>query len=178
MLCFTIGKFSNFQIFKILRSALFFDNFNIIHICKSGNILLTFFWIFCSLYSPAFKAWIQNATIKENILFGKPFNHDLYERVLFASALLPDLEKFSHGDNTLIGERGINLSGGQKQRIAIARALYSEHECYIFDDPLSAVDAHVGLHIFKYALGEFLKDKPVLLITNQLQVCCSFCFFE
>lgn len=75
-----------------------------------------------------------------------------------------------HGDMTEIGERGINLSGGQKQRIAIARALYSQRDIYIFDDPLSAVDAHVGQHIFAKAISGFLKDKPVLFITNQLQV--------
>ena len=116
------------------------------------------------------QAWIQNATIRDNILFGKPLNHELYQRVLFASALLPDLEQLSHGDSTLIGERGVNLSGGQRQRISIARALYSESDCYIFDDPLSAVDAHVGQHIFRHAILEMLKDKPVLFITNQLHV--------
>jgi ABC-type multidrug transport system fused ATPase/permease subunit len=75
-----------------------------------------------------------------------------------------------HGDQTEIGERGINLSGGQKQRVAIARALYANRDLYIFDDPLSAVDAHVGHHIFEKAILGFLKDKPVLLVTNQLQV--------
>eukprot|EP01127_Copromyxa_protea_P009587 TRINITY_DN2277_c0_g1_i1.p1 TRINITY_DN2277_c0_g1~~TRINITY_DN2277_c0_g1_i1.p1 ORF type:complete len:1277 (+),score=324.69 TRINITY_DN2277_c0_g1_i1:241-3831(+) len=114
-------------------------------------------------------AWILNATIRDNILFGLPYRHEFYQRVIKVSALVPDLEMMQHGDLTEIGERGINLSGGQKQRIAIARALYSNRDCYIFDDPLSAVDSHVGRHIFDQAIAEFLKDKPVLFITNQLQ---------
>uniref|UniRef100_A0A6B2KWR0 Uncharacterized protein n=1 Tax=Arcella intermedia TaxID=1963864 RepID=A0A6B2KWR0_9EUKA len=114
-------------------------------------------------------AWIFNETVQENILFGKPFSQLLFKKVIKASGLGPDLKIMSAGRNTEIGEHGVNLSGGQKQRIAIARALYSEKDIYIFDDSLSAVDAHVGQYIFEHTFRKFLKDKCVLLITNQLQ---------
>lgn len=84
------------------------------------------------------QAWIQNATVRENILFGKPYDPAKYERVIEACALKPDLEILPGGDKTEIGEKGINLSGGQKQRIALARAVYSNADVYLFDDPLSA----------------------------------------
>ena len=89
------------------------------------------------------QAWIQNLTVQENILFGKAMNRPLYDQVIKACALQPDLESFASGDLTEIGERGTNLSGGQRQRISLARATYSMADVYIFDDPLSAVDAHV-----------------------------------
>ena len=93
--------------------------------------------------------WIQSGKIEENILFGKEMNRERYERVLEACSLKKDLEVLSFGDQTVIGERGINLSGGQKQRIQIARALYQDADIYLFDDPFSAVDAHTGSHLFK-----------------------------
>ena len=93
--------------------------------------------------------WIQSGKIEDNILFGKEMNRETYERVLEACSLKKDLEILSFGDQTVIGERGINLSGGQKQRIQIARALYQDADIYLFDDPFSAVDAHTGSHLFK-----------------------------
>lgn len=94
------------------------------------------------------QAWIQNATLQDNILFGRPLNKKLYEKVLHSCALTADLAMLPGGDQTEIGEKGINLSGGQKQRISLARAVYSGAEIYIFDDPLSAVDRYAITKIF------------------------------
>ncbi|XP_035694460.1 multidrug resistance-associated protein 1-like [Branchiostoma floridae] len=99
------------------------------------------------------QAWIQNATLRDNILFGSPLNQSRYNEVLEACALRPDLEMLPAGDNTEIGEKGINLSGGQKQRVSLARAVYSGSSVYYLDDPLSAVDTHVGKHIFNKVIG-------------------------
>lgn len=84
------------------------------------------------------QAWIQNATVKDNILFGKEFDHLKYKEIIGGCALKQDLDMLSGGDQTEIGEKGINLSGGQKQRISLARACYSDGDLYILDDPLSA----------------------------------------
>ncbi|GJQ72625.1 hypothetical protein Trydic_g14732, partial [Trypoxylus dichotomus] len=89
------------------------------------------------------QAWIQNATLQNNILFGKPLNKKLYDQVVEACALNPDFEMLPGGDQTEIGEKGINLSGGQKQRVSLARAVYADTDVYFLDDPLSAVDSHV-----------------------------------
>lgn len=94
-------------------------------------------------------SWIQNATIEENILFGSPMNKKLYEEVLRVCCLQKDMEVMEHGDQTEIGERGINLSGGQKQRIQLARAVYQDCDIYLLDDVFSAVDAETGSEIFK-----------------------------
>lgn len=93
-------------------------------------------------------AWIQSGTIEQNILFGSGMDRLKYEAVLVACALQKDLELFAFGDQTEIGERGINLSGGQKQRIQLARALYQDADIYLLDDPFSAVDAHTGTYLF------------------------------
>ncbi|KAF8702244.1 hypothetical protein HU200_033010 [Digitaria exilis] len=94
-------------------------------------------------------AWILSGNIRENILFGKPYDKEKYEKIIEACALTKDLELFANGDLTEIGERGINMSGGQKQRIQIARSLYEDADIYLFDDPFSAVDAHTGSQLFK-----------------------------
>uniref|UniRef100_A0A4W6BSP5 ATP-binding cassette, sub-family C (CFTR/MRP), member 3 n=1 Tax=Lates calcarifer TaxID=8187 RepID=A0A4W6BSP5_LATCA len=114
------------------------------------------------------QAWIQNATLRDNILFGKPYNEQKYRCVLEACALTPDLEVLPGGDMTEIGEKGINLSGGQRQRVSLARALYSDTDVYLLDDPLSAVDAHVSKHIFDNLIGPegVLKGKTRILVTH------------
>ncbi|KIH68024.1 hypothetical protein ANCDUO_01649 [Ancylostoma duodenale] len=93
--------------------------------------------------------WIQNMTVRDNIIFGKPLDKNRYNQVLNACALKTDLKSLTNGDMTEIGEKGINLSGGQKARISLARAVYQDCDIYLLDDPLSAVDAHVGKHIFE-----------------------------
>ena len=113
-------------------------------------------------------AWIQNATLRDNILFGSPFNQQRYDEVIEACALTQDLQILVAGDQTEIGEKGINLSGGQKQRVALARAVYADSDIYLFDDPLSAVDSHVGKHIFKKVVGKhgLLSNKTRVLVTH------------
>lgn len=118
-------------------------------------------------YCPQY-AWIQNASIRDNILFGKPYDPSFYVDVVRACALLPDFDALPDGDQTEIGERGITLSGGQKQRINIARAIYSDAGIVLLDDPLSAVDSHVGAHIFEQAICGLLRDKCRFLATHQL----------
>ncbi|KAG6857211.1 hypothetical protein H0H87_007630 [Tephrocybe sp. NHM501043] len=115
-------------------------------------------------------AWIQNASLRENILFGQPFNEDRYWRVIEEACLLPDLQLLPNADLTEIGEKGINLSGGQKQRVNIARALYYDADIVIMDDPLSAVDAHVGKALFHGVIMESLRNKgrSVILVTHAL----------
>eukprot|EP00117_Sycon_ciliatum_P047287 scpid53440/ scgid33788/ Multidrug resistance-associated protein 5; ATP-binding cassette sub-family C member 5; Multi-specific organic anion transporter C; SMRP; pABC11 len=115
------------------------------------------------------QAWIFNASVQENVLCGLELDEERYTRALSAAALLQDLDILPDGDMTEIGERGINLSGGQKQRVSLARALYSNRDVYLLDDPLSAVDAHVGAHIFSELIKRELKGKTVLLVTHQLQ---------
>ncbi|KAJ6965984.1 ABC transporter C family member 3-like [Populus alba x Populus x berolinensis] len=113
--------------------------------------------------------WIQSGKIEENILFGKEMDRERYERILEACSLKKDLEIMSFGDQTIIGERGINLSGGQKQRIQIARALYQDADIYLFDDPFSVVDAHTRSHLFKEVLLGLLSSKTVIYVTHQVE---------
>ncbi|KAK9690348.1 hypothetical protein RND81_09G121700 [Saponaria officinalis] len=113
--------------------------------------------------------WIQSGKIVDNILFGRKMDDEKYNRVLEACSLKKDLEILSFGDQTVIGERGINLSGGQKQRIQIARALYQDADIYLFDDPFSAVDAHTGSHLFKECLLGLLESKTVIYVTHQVE---------
>ena len=131
----------------------------------SGSVTMGATRAFCPQY-----AWIQNTTVKENILFGKDYDKNWYEAVVDACALRPDLDMLPYGDLTEIGERGITVSGGQKQRLNIARAIYFNSDIVLMDDPLSAVDAHVGRHIFDNAICGLLKDKCRILATHQLHV--------
>ncbi|XP_008059021.2 canalicular multispecific organic anion transporter 2, partial [Carlito syrichta] len=114
------------------------------------------------------KAWIQNGTLQENILFGKALDTKCYQRALETCALLADLEMLPGGDQTEIGEKGINLSGGQQQRISLARAVYSDADIFLLDDPLSAVDSHVAKHIFDQVIGPegVLAGKTRVLVTH------------
>lgn len=126
--------------------------------------------------------WIQNATVQSNILFGLPLQKEIYSKVLFACALLPDLKILIKGDQTDIGENGVTLSGGQKARISLARAVYrsvyfgpEKSELVLLDDPLSAVDSHVASHIMKYCITGLLKAHTVLLVTHHVHHLISSC---
>ncbi|XP_053400725.1 multidrug resistance-associated protein 1-like isoform X1 [Mercenaria mercenaria] len=127
------------------------------HVTLKGNVA----------YVPQ-EAWIQNLTVKENIVFGNAFDQIRYNKVVAGCALISDLEMFPGGDQTEIGEKGINLSGGQKQRVSLARAVYSDADIYLLDDPLSAVDSHVGKHLFNNVIGQqgLLKHKTRILVTH------------
>ncbi|KAF3857403.1 hypothetical protein F7725_009262 [Dissostichus mawsoni] len=113
--------------------------------------------------------WVFPGTIRSNILFGREFNHQRYQRVLGACALKRDMELLPDGDLTLIGDRGATLSGGQKARVNLARAVYQDADIYLLDDPLSAVDAEVGRHLFEKCICGLLKNKCRILVTHQLQ---------
>uniref|UniRef100_A0A8B9JH67 Cystic fibrosis transmembrane conductance regulator n=1 Tax=Astyanax mexicanus TaxID=7994 RepID=A0A8B9JH67_ASTMX len=108
-------------------------------------------------------------TIRSNILFGKELQPQRYEKVLRACALKRDMELLPEGDLTVIGDRGATLSGGQKARVNLARAVYQDADIYLLDDPLSAVDAEVGRHLFEQCICGVLKKKPRILVTHQLQ---------
>ncbi|KAM3586756.1 hypothetical protein VKS41_001813 [Umbelopsis sp. WA50703] len=117
-------------------------------------------------------AWLQNASIKDNILFGLPFDEDRYEKVLYMCALTRDLEILEHGDATEVGEKGITLSGGQKQRLAIARAVYSQADVIVLDDCLSAVDAHTAKHLYDHCLmGDLMQNRTRILVTHHVGLC-------
>ncbi|KFQ08313.1 Multidrug resistance-associated protein 6, partial [Leptosomus discolor] len=118
------------------------------------------------------QAWIQNASVEDNILFGKEMDETWFNTVIDACALQPDLESFPVGRKSEIGDKGINISGGQKQRVNLARAVYQKALIYLLDDPLSAVDAHVGQHIFEHVLGPngLLKDKTRVLVTHTINI--------
>ncbi|XP_043701211.1 ABC transporter C family member 3-like isoform X2 [Telopea speciosissima] len=113
--------------------------------------------------------WIQSGKIVDNILFGKKMDKERYEMILEACSLKKDLELCAFGDQTIIGDRGINLSGGQKQRIQLARALYHDADIYLLDDPFSAVDVHTGTHLFKECLLGILGSKTVIYVTHQVE---------
>ncbi|KAG0225880.1 hypothetical protein BGW41_004478 [Actinomortierella wolfii] len=114
------------------------------------------------------QAWILHSSLRDNIVFGMPFDQRKYDRIIQAAGLLPDLAILPAGDQTEIGERGINLSGGQKQRVSLARAAYLDADIYLLDDPLSAVDAHVDQHLWENLIGPngLLKDKTRILVTH------------
>uniref|UniRef100_A0ACD5YCW2 Uncharacterized protein n=1 Tax=Avena sativa TaxID=4498 RepID=A0ACD5YCW2_AVESA len=113
-------------------------------------------------------AWIQSGTIEENILFGQPMHRERYREAIRVCCLETDLEMMEFGDQTEIGERGINLSGGQQQRIQLARAVYQDCDVYLLDDVFSAVDAHTGSEIFRECVRGALKNKTVVLVTHQI----------
>eukprot|EP00095_Tigriopus_kingsejongensis_P008533 maker-scaffold81_size397536-snap-gene-2.18 protein:Tk08533 transcript:maker-scaffold81_size397536-snap-gene-2.18-mRNA-1 annotation:"multidrug resistance-associated protein 1 isoform x4" len=117
------------------------------------------------------QAWIQNDTVRQNILFGRDHFPNIYFETVRACALVEDFTILEQGDQTEIGEKGINLSGGQKQRVSLARAVYNNRDIYLLDDPMSAVDAHVGKHIFEHVISSrtgVLKDKTRLLVTHNV----------
>ncbi|KAF9327392.1 hypothetical protein BG006_009279 [Podila minutissima] len=117
------------------------------------------------------QAWIMNDTLRANILFGNRYDPAFYQQTIEACCLQQDFDMLLGGDMTEIGERGINLSGGQKARISLARAVYARADIYLFDDPLSAVDAHVGRTIFDKVVGPkgLLAGKARVFVTHQIQ---------
>uniref|UniRef100_A0A4X2K8R7 ATP-binding cassette sub-family C member 6 n=1 Tax=Vombatus ursinus TaxID=29139 RepID=A0A4X2K8R7_VOMUR len=118
------------------------------------------------------EAWIQNASVKENVCFGQRLDIPWLDRVLEACALRPDLASFPAGIHTEIGEQGINLSGGQKQRLSLARAVYKKASVYLLDDPLAALDVHVGQHIFDHVIGPggLLQGMTRILVTHAVHI--------
>ncbi|CAH2068598.1 unnamed protein product, partial [Iphiclides podalirius] len=112
--------------------------------------------------------WLFVATVRQNILFGLPYNPKKYKEVVKVCALQKDFQQFPHGDQTLVGERGASLSGGQRARINLARAVYRQADIYLLDDPLSAVDAHVGKQLFNECISGYLRHTTRILVTHQL----------
>ena len=136
---------------------------------KKGNIKLSGNISFVSQ-----NPWILNATVEENILLFNQKDENKYKKIVSICQLEQDFKSLANGDQTIIGEKGINLSGGQKARLSIARAIYNNGEIYIFDDPLSALDAYVGKKLFKDVFNDFLKDKTFIISTHALQYLCFF----
>ncbi|KAL8667629.1 MAG: hypothetical protein Q9202_000484 [Teloschistes flavicans] len=118
------------------------------------------------------QAWVMNASVKENIVFGHRWDPQFYERTVNACALTDDFKTLPDGDRTEVGERGISLSGGQKARVTLARAVYARADVYLLDDCLSAVDQHVGRHLINQVLGSngLLASKTRILATNSIPV--------
>lgn len=123
-------------------------------------------------YAPQ-SPWIVNATLRDNIVFGEPVDDARYQMVVRACALQPDIDMLQYGDATEIGEKGINLSGGQKARVCLARAAYARSDIVLLDDPLSAVDAHVGRALVERCLLDPqgpMGGRTRVLVTHQLHV--------
>ncbi|KAJ2158497.1 hypothetical protein GGF46_003735 [Coemansia sp. RSA 552] len=140
----------------------------IIELSSQGDLIMT------DVAYVSQEAWLRNATVRENILFGELYEEKRYEEVLRVCALKPDLRILTAGDQTEIGERGITLSGGQKQRVALARAVYSSRRVLLIDDCLSAVDAHTGKHILNECLlGQtpLMRGRTRVLVTHHVSAC-------
>ncbi|XP_053975915.1 ATP-binding cassette sub-family C member 4-like [Hylaeus volcanicus] len=113
--------------------------------------------------------WLFSGTVRNNILFGQPYDSKKYNEVVKVCALTKDFQQFNYGDKTLVGDRGASLSGGQRARINLARAIYRNADIYLLDDPLSAVDTHVGKHLFNECIKNHLSNKTRILVTHQIQ---------
>ncbi|KAJ1340359.1 hypothetical protein BSLG_005001 [Batrachochytrium salamandrivorans] len=131
--------------------------------CRSGALDIYGSLGYCSQ-----QAWILTETIQGNIMFNSPLNQTRLDAVIKASCLSNDLHQFPSGRMTQIGEKGVNLSGGQKARVSLARAMYQDCDTYLLDDPISALDAHVGAEVFDLSIKKMLKGKTVVLVTHQL----------
>ncbi|KPJ13568.1 ABC transporter C family member 12 [Papilio machaon] len=114
------------------------------------------------------ESWLFPASVRDNILFGLPYDARKYKEVCRVCSLMPDFKQFPFGDQSLVGERGVSLSGGQRARINLARAVYREADIYLLDDPLSAVDANVGRQLFDECINGYLRDSTRILVTHQI----------
>lgn len=133
---------------------------------ESGDILVN-----GSVSYACQEPWVFASSVQQNILFGLEYEKDRYNAVVKACSLLTDFEQLQFGDKTVIGERGSSLSGGQKARVSLARAMYRDSDIYLLDDPLSAVDAHVGRHLFDECIGpknKLTRHKTRILVTHQV----------
>ncbi|XP_071960141.1 ATP-binding cassette sub-family C member 9-like [Antedon mediterranea] len=126
---------------------------------------------FSSIAYSGQEAWLRNASVKDNIVFNSEYDTLRYQQVISSCALIPDIQILPAGSMTEIGEKGINLSGGQRQRISVARAFYSDNQVVLLDDPMSALDVHVGAHVFENGIKRWLigSKRTVILVTHQLQ---------
>lgn len=131
---------------------------------RSGKMTVEGIVSYCSQ-----EPWLYSGTVRQNILFGAEYNEDRYQRVVDVCALRSDFDQFPKGDGTQVGEKGKSVSGGQKARINLARCMYKEADIYLLDDPLSAVDANVGKHLYDKCIKEYLRNKICILVTHQLQ---------
>lgn len=113
--------------------------------------------------------WLFAGSVRQNILFGQPMDKLRYKTVVKKCALERDFSLLPYGDKTIVGDRGVSLSGGQRARINLARAVYKQADIYLLDDPLSAVDTHVGKELFEQCITGYLKNKTVILVTHQIQ---------
>ena len=113
--------------------------------------------------------WVFSGTVQENITFGMPFDEEKFNKIIEVCDLGKDIDRFPKRDQTEIGHRGVILSGGQRARVSLARAIYSDADIYLLDDPLSAVDAKVGQHLFDRCIKEFLDGPVRILVTHHLQ---------
>ncbi|KAI9594951.1 P-loop containing nucleoside triphosphate hydrolase protein [Syncephalis fuscata] len=148
--------------------------------CTSGKVLIPRRPLDNTIFSGSIdnvayvaqQAWLQNLSIRDNILFGQEYEEDRYNQVVFACALKRDLEILDAGDSTEIGEKGVTLSGGQKQRVSLARAMYSSAKHILLDDCLSAVDAHTAKHIVEHCLqGPLMQGRTRILVTHHVELC-------
>ena len=114
--------------------------------------------------------WLFSGTVRENILFGEPYEESKYERIIEACALADDIQQFPEGDKAVVGERGVALSGGQRARVSLARAAYADADLYLLDDPLSALDSKVGLHILTKCIKGLLRQKTRLVASHHEQL--------
>lgn len=131
---------------------------------ESGELIVNGKLSYCSQES-----WLFESSVRDNIVFVEQFDKERYKTVIRVCALERDLSMFPNGDMTIVGERGVSLSGGQKARISLARAVYRQADIYLLDDPLSAVDTHVGKHIYENCIRDFLAGKIRILVTHQIQ---------
>ena len=128
----------------------------------------TITWPSSLVYVPQ-TPWVLSGKIRQNILFGQPYNETRYFEVVEACALTEDLQKFPKGHETVVAERGVVLSGGQCARVSLARAVYMDADLYLLDDPLSAVDTKVSQHIFERCIKGILCNKTRLLTSHQVE---------